>query len=99
MTQRSRLQLGVLLILQTVMAVELVLLLAQGMWVSGVWLLAIMAVSAIEKKPDATSSTAKRTNWVDKGMSSIEKKGWGYARNDQTAVRCRITSTTKWLPT
>ena len=45
MTQRSRLQIGVLLILQTVMAVELVLLLAQGMWVSGVWLLAIMAIT------------------------------------------------------
>lgn len=45
MTQRSRLQFGVLLILQTVMAVELVLLLAQGMWVSGVWLLAIMAIT------------------------------------------------------
>ncbi|MEO8281410.1 MAG: hypothetical protein ABI564_17055 [Ideonella sp.] len=45
MTRASRLRLGVLIILQTVMAVELVLLLAQSMWVSGVWLLAIMAVT------------------------------------------------------
>lgn len=45
MTRGSRVHLGVLLILQAVMALELVLLLAQGMWVSGVWLLAIMVVT------------------------------------------------------
>jgi hypothetical protein len=45
MTRASRVHLGVLLILQTVMAVELVLLLAQGSWISGVWLLAIMVVT------------------------------------------------------
>lgn len=44
MTRASRVQLGVLLILQTVMAVEL-LLLVQGLWTNGVWLLAIMAVT------------------------------------------------------
>lgn len=43
--RRSRVQLGVLLFLETVMAVELVLLLAQGAWLSGVWLLAIMVVA------------------------------------------------------
>lgn len=46
MTRRSRLQLGVLLILQAVMAVELALLLAQGLWLNGVWLLAIMAITS-----------------------------------------------------
>lgn len=45
MTRRSRAQLGVLLILQTVMAVELVLLLAQGSWLSAVWLFAIMVIA------------------------------------------------------
>lgn len=46
MTRRSRLQLGVMLILQTVMAVELALLLAQGLWLNGIWLLAIMVVTS-----------------------------------------------------
>lgn len=45
MTRRSRVQLGVLLILQIVMAVELALLLAQGLWLNCVWLLAIMVVT------------------------------------------------------
>jgi hypothetical protein len=45
MMRRSRVQLGVLLFLETVMAVELVLLLAQGSWLSGVWLIAIMVVA------------------------------------------------------
>lgn len=39
-------QLGVLLFLETVMAVELALLIAQRSWLSGVWLLAIMVVAA-----------------------------------------------------
>jgi hypothetical protein len=38
--------LGVVLALQAVMAVELFVLLLQGSWASGVWLLAIMAVTA-----------------------------------------------------
>ena len=45
MTSRSRVQLGVLLFLQIVMAVELALLFAQGLWLNGVWLLAIMVVT------------------------------------------------------
>jgi hypothetical protein len=45
MTSESRVRLGVLLLLQAVMLGELVLLLMRGMWVSGVWLLAIMAVT------------------------------------------------------
>ena len=45
MTHRSRVQLGVLLVLQIVMAVELMLLLAEGLWLNGVWLLAIMVVT------------------------------------------------------
>ncbi len=45
MTRQSRLQLGILLLLQAVMALELVLLLTQGLWVSSVWLLAIMVVT------------------------------------------------------
>jgi uncharacterized membrane protein YjdF len=45
MTRRSRVQLGVLVVLLTVMAVELVLLLAQGLWLNGVWLLAVMVVT------------------------------------------------------
>ncbi|MCL4745216.1 MAG: hypothetical protein KJZ83_07365 [Burkholderiaceae bacterium] len=46
MTRRSRVQLGVVLVLQTVMAIELVLLLAQGSWINGVWLLTIMVVTS-----------------------------------------------------
>ena len=42
----GRIRLGVVLALQAVMAVELVVLLLQGSWASGVWLLAIMAVTA-----------------------------------------------------
>lgn len=45
MTSASRLRLGVLLSLQAVMALELALLLARGMWVSGVWLVAIMVLT------------------------------------------------------
>lgn len=45
MTRASRVRLGVLLFLQTVMAVELALLLIQGSWLNGVWLLAIMVVT------------------------------------------------------
>lgn len=45
MTSASRLRLGILLILQAVMALELALLLARGMWVSGVWLVAIMVLT------------------------------------------------------
>lgn len=45
MTRRSRVQLGVLLVLQAAMAIELVLLLIQGSWLNGVWLLAIMVVT------------------------------------------------------
>lgn len=45
MTRASRVRLGVLLFLQTVMAVELALLLVQGSWLNGVWLLAIMVVT------------------------------------------------------
>ena len=44
MTSGTRVKLGVLLILHGVMAVELVLLLAQGLWVNAAWLLAIMVV-------------------------------------------------------
>ena len=44
-TSGQRVRLGVLLMLQTVMAIELVLLLTQGMWVSAVWLLAIMIIT------------------------------------------------------
>jgi uncharacterized membrane protein YjdF len=44
-TSGQRVRLGVLLMLQTVMALELVLLLTQGMWVSAVWLLAIMVIT------------------------------------------------------
>lgn len=43
--RRSHVQLAVLLFLETVMAVELALLLTQGSWLSGVWLLAIMVVA------------------------------------------------------
>ncbi len=42
----GRIRLGVVLALQAVMAVELVVLLLQGSWASGVWLLAIMAVTS-----------------------------------------------------
>jgi hypothetical protein len=42
----GRIRLGVVLALQAVMAVELFVLLLQGSWASGVWLLAIMAVTA-----------------------------------------------------
>lgn len=45
MIRGSRVRLGVLLVLQAVMVVELVLLLSQGMWVNAAWLLAIMAVT------------------------------------------------------
>lgn len=41
----ARVRLGIVLALQAVMAVELVVLLLQGSWASGVWLLAIMAVT------------------------------------------------------
>ena len=41
----QRVQLGVLLMLQAVMSLELVLLLTQGMWVSAAWLLAIMVIT------------------------------------------------------
>lgn len=44
-TSGQRVRLGVLLMLQTVMALELVLLLTQGMWVSAVWLLVIMVIT------------------------------------------------------
>lgn len=44
-TGGQRVRLGVLLVLQAVMALELVLLLTQGMWVSTVWLFAIMVVT------------------------------------------------------
>ncbi|MCB2006249.1 MAG: hypothetical protein KDH93_14630 [Rhodoferax sp.] len=44
-TTGKRLRLGVLLMLQAVMALELVLLLIQGMWGSAVWLLAIMVIT------------------------------------------------------
>lgn len=47
--QRSiagRVHLALLLVLQGVMAIELIFLLADGLWVSGVWLLAIMAVTS-----------------------------------------------------
>ncbi len=44
-TSGQRVRLGVLLMLQTVMALELVLLLTQGMWVSAAWLLAIMVIT------------------------------------------------------
>jgi len=42
----ARVRLGLLLILQAVMAVELLLLFYQGLWVSSVWLLAVMAITA-----------------------------------------------------
>jgi len=42
----ARIRLGIVLTLQAVMAVELLALLWQGSWASGVWLLAIMAVTA-----------------------------------------------------
>ena len=44
-TSGQRVRLGVLLMLQSVMALELVLLLTQGMWGSAVWLLAIMVIT------------------------------------------------------
>ena len=44
-TSGQRVRLGVLLMLQTVMAIELVLLLTQGIWVSAAWLLAIMVIT------------------------------------------------------
>lgn len=44
-TNGQRVRLGVLLMLQTVMAIELVLLLTQGIWVSAAWLLAIMVIT------------------------------------------------------
>lgn len=44
-TSGQRVRLGVLLMLQAVMALELVLLLTQGMWGSVVWLLAIMVIT------------------------------------------------------
>lgn len=45
MTRGSRTQLGVLLILQSVMAIELLLLLGQGLWLAAVWLFAIMVIT------------------------------------------------------
>ncbi|MEO6031947.1 MAG: hypothetical protein ABIP61_08625 [Burkholderiaceae bacterium] len=42
----ARLRVGIVLVLQIIMAVQLVALLVQGSWVSGVWLLAIMALTS-----------------------------------------------------
>lgn len=41
-----RIRLALILILQTVMAVELILLLYERLWASSIWLLAIMAITA-----------------------------------------------------
>ena len=41
----QRVRLVILLVLQAVMALELLLLLTQGMWVSAIWLLAIMIIT------------------------------------------------------
>ena len=41
-----RVQLAIVLVLQGVMAVELIGLLAAGLWLHGVWLLAIMAITS-----------------------------------------------------
>jgi len=46
MRQKARLRLGILLVLQGVMAIELLALLLQGSWASGAWLLAIMGLTA-----------------------------------------------------
>ena len=42
----ARIRLGLILILQTVMALELMLLLGERLWASSFWLLAIMAITA-----------------------------------------------------
>lgn len=42
----ARVRLGLILILQTVMAAELILLLYEHLWVSSVWLLAVMVITA-----------------------------------------------------
>ncbi len=42
----ARIRLGVILILQTVMAAELIFLLFENLWASSVWLLAVMAITA-----------------------------------------------------
>ncbi len=42
----ARIRLGIILILQAVMAVELILLFHERLWVSSVWLLAVMAITA-----------------------------------------------------
>ncbi len=42
----ARIRLGIILLLQTVMAAELILLLNEHLWMSSFWLLAVMAITA-----------------------------------------------------
>ena len=69
MTHQSRVQLGALLALQFVTAVELVLLLAECLWLGGGFSALKMAANGRSRAPTATNraqhnSSASRTIWL-----------------------------------